>query len=129
MTGSYARLVASLPLALAAAAVAWGAGAQARQAEASESRAVLEQVCRDQGTDASTCGCLGDFVVANFSPRELEGAALVFSDPQLASDPGAAIGALLEEGYTIEEITAVSERIASLEQAATTACDIDEGDG
>lgn len=100
--------------------------ATAAVADAGQARATLERVCRDDGMAAQTCSCLGDFVEDNFSAREMEGAALVFSDPRLEADPGAAIVALLEEGYTIEEITAVAERVMSLEQAATQTCAIED---
>jgi hypothetical protein len=107
-----------------AAALACGL-ATAAAADPAEARATLEQACRDDGMATETCRCLGDFVEDNFSPREIEGAALVFADPELSEDPGVAIGTLLEEGYTLDEITAVAERVMSLEQAATTTCTLD----
>jgi hypothetical protein len=94
----------------------------ARETGPADARADLERSCREGGSAPDTCSCLGEFVTANFSTRELEGAALVLSDPDLAADPGAAIGALVEKGYTLDEITAVAERIMALEQAANTAC-------
>jgi hypothetical protein len=120
---SFASRLALVPTFVAGAVLATTTAAAADPREA---RATLEQVCREDGMATETCSCLGDFVEANFSARELEGAALVFSDPQLTADPGAAIGALLEEGYSIEEITAVAERVMSLEQAATQTCAVDD---
>jgi hypothetical protein len=92
-----------------------------------ESRAVLEQSCRDDGMATETCTCLGDFVLANFSERELAGAAYVFSDPALTTDPAAGIAALLTAGYSLEEITAVANRVMTLEEAATTECAVGSG--
>jgi len=91
-------------------------------ASAAESRATLEQACRDDGMADETCSCLGDFVAGHFSERELAGAARVFSDPTLTEDPGAAIGVLVAEGFSLMEITAVANRIMDLETAAKRDC-------
>ncbi len=91
-----------------------------------ESRAILEQSCLDDdGMDAETCSCLGDFVATNFSDRELAGAAFVFSTPLYTTDPAAGIGALLTAGFSLEEITAVANRVMTLEEAATTECAVE----
>lgn len=103
-------------------------GAAQPTPDAAEARETLERVCVEDGMDAATCSCLGNFVAGEFSERELVGAALVFSDPQLSADPGVAIGALLERGYSLEEITAVAERVMSLEEAATTTCAVAEAE-
>lgn len=96
-------------------------------ASAAQSRATLERACRDDGTADATCTCLGDFVTNHFSERELAGAARVFSDPTLTEDPGAAIGVLVAEGYSLAEITAVANRIMDLETAAKRDCAVDGG--
>ena len=74
----------------------------------------------------SECSCLGDFVVARFSPRELEGAAMIFGDPLVADDPAAALAKLMQAGYTIEDITDVLNRIVALETVAQGECAIDD---
>lgn len=89
---------------------------------AAESRATLERACRDDGEDAVTCACMGQIMSERFSGRELAGAALMFSDPTTKTDPAAAIMALIDAGYSLEEITGVAERIAALEDDANATC-------
>ncbi len=114
-------LVASLSAAVAAsAAIAQVEPLPSRE----EARAILEQACGDDGSEAAECACLGEFVEANFSDREIAGAALMFGDPLYASDPGAGMAALLDAGFQLEEITAVLERIIALERDAEAACRI-----
>jgi len=96
--------------------------APSASASAAESRATLESACREDGTSDATCTCLGEFVATHFSERELAGAARVFSDPTLTEDPGAAIGVLVAEGFSLMEITAVANRIMDLETAAKRDC-------
>lgn len=105
---------------------AWAADDDA--GSAADGRAVLEEVCRNGGDSATTCSCLGDFVEAHFTPREIDGAAMVFSDPALADDPGAAIGALLSAGYDLAEITSVANRVVELETVAKSECAVEDDD-
>lgn len=123
--GAAALLLASMIVGLTSAT---GAAAQDDRPPGTpeESRALLEQSCRDEGMAEETCVCLGDFVTSNFSERELAGAAMVFSNPLYTADPAAGIGALLSAGYTLEEITAVADRVMSLEQAAKTTCAVED---
>jgi hypothetical protein len=122
MTARRFGFTAVFPLAVAAAAAAAFAQTDELPQSAAESRAVLVQSCVDEGRDPADCACLGGFVEANFTPREMAGAALVFSNPMFTVDPAAGIGALLSAGYTLEEITAVVERIVALEDEAGAAC-------
>ncbi len=119
-----AMIMSGAMLGIGGAAVAQGDATLPESPE--ESRAILEQSCLDDdGMDAETCSCLGDFVVTNFSDRELAGAAFVFSNPLYTADPAAGIGALLTAGFSLEEITAVANRVMTLEEAATTECAVD----
>jgi hypothetical protein len=90
--------------------------------EPAEARQILEKACRDEGSDAAQCSCLGGFVQTNFTAREIAGAALVFGNPLYVTDPSAGIAALLAAGFSLDEVTGVAERVMSLEEEASAAC-------
>jgi hypothetical protein len=82
----------------------------------------LAGLCTDDGRPAAECACLRKFVADNFQPREIEGAWIVFGNPELESNPPKAIRALLDRGYTMPEIVDVFERVSALETEAKRVC-------
>ena len=114
-------------LAAALASAAAGAAAAQEAPSPEEARALLHEACLADGNAPAQCACLEEFVSESFTDREIVGAAIVFSDPMLAEDPAAALTTLFDAGYEIDEITAVLERIVSLETAAQETCETPEG--
>ena len=58
--------------------------------------------------------------------REIAGAAIVFANPLFTTDPGAGIAALLDSGFTLDEITSVADRVVELEEEASATCKAEE---
>lgn len=85
-------------------------------------RAALEQACRDDGGEPAGCACSAGVLADNLTEREMAAAAIMFTDPLGAVDPGAAIATLRDAGYGLDEIAAVMERIVALEGAANDEC-------
>lgn len=96
--------------------------AGAASAEDDGALTALRAQCEVDGMTAETCACLQEYVVQEFTPREIEGAARVLTDPELSADPLAAISALMGEGYTIAEILSVVDRVSELGATAEAAC-------
>ncbi len=114
-----ALLIASLALALTPLAAA--------QAEddllVKEPRAKLEQICRDDGAPAAECACYGDVVEANFTQKEMAGAAFVLSDPAYEERPLDALGPLLAAGYSLGEVVDVVNKVQDLADETKARCE------
>ncbi len=113
-------MIRSLTAAAAACAVSFGAASASEQGLDR-----LEAVCIDDGSTAETCGCLRAFVADRFTSREIDGAARLFADPELRDDVPLAIGTLMSEGYSMDEILTIANRVIELQEDAVGACEVE----
>lgn len=84
----------------------------------------LQEVCVEDGSSAETCDCLRDFVSERFSSREIDGAARLLGDRELRDDVPRAISTLMAEGYGMDEILGIANRVIELQEDAVATCEV-----